>query len=410
MRKYIKKMVVFTILAGMLTTTSVQAVGALPTNESDYNIVVPSESFNEIFGHENIVPASGDDGIDYNYSINMSNNNQGTASLDFTITAFGQSYPISVSGNVACIELTSDTLIRGPLTGIQTIQGTDYIVDVGFTKSVSQNKISAGVTITSADYMENEDALQTMFYFGDFVMSDNLMNEYQKYVNNDNFDDVVDKSQSTTSVVPMSIINKGSATGSLIKSGFGEGSYNGSGTGQRLQVKVDTSRNEILCALTSYAKNIKQSDFVTGTLIDASVSAYQIGARQISGSAYIDQMDGVKDTGYSSNLKNLFYSIIEDIASHWIPTSTLMSLFENVGGSVKTLDDASHSYMHVAMDSSERVTFDSQPFAFGFLIDADGGKTGTYNVYSYLTYGIDMLEAWFEVRTTTATVTNVYVY
>lgn len=243
-------------------------------------------------------------------------------------------------------------------------------------------------------------------------MNESVWQEYQAYRQIS-----TDVSQDDSANLPAStrsIINAGTGYGSLIQSGSSGGSFTGSGTGQKLQVKVESGTPEVICALNSYTTSFSQSDFVSGDFLYADVAAFQIGLQKTSGQVFIGSMHGVGTTSTTtqeSDIGGFFEAMISDIAGYFgIPTSTLFYILNGTSGSLETQYDGEHSYMHVEFGYDQSVNFDSSSaFPFGFYITTNGRNTGNVSAYSYLTYGVYMYNAYFPVRTTTARVSDISV-
>lgn len=141
----------------MLFGVNAAAVETVATELSPITVVAGPEDLQSIFESNEIMPLQ-DDSVAYTYNIDMYDDIHGTATLDFDLNIQSQTYPVQVNGNVEKIELPSYTLLIGRLTGNKIINGIDYVIDVGLTKLDEEDAISAGVAITSADYLTNEDA------------------------------------------------------------------------------------------------------------------------------------------------------------------------------------------------------------------------------------------------------------
>lgn len=170
-----------------------------------------------------------------------------------------------------------------------------------------------------------------------------------------------------------------------------------------------------MCALYSYTDSFSQSDFGTGTFLEAYITSYTIGLECDSGDAYVNAVGGIRSESHKEehNLANLFTKVISDVCSVFqIPVSTVLALFEGVAGGVDVTYDMYDTSMTVDLGINERVSFDNAPAPLDFGIYAngkDGPLSGVFTAYSEMTYGIDMMEAFFEVRTKMATVSNISV-
>ena len=401
------------------------AVNLSNNDLSQVNCVMGTKGFNEIFesNNESYTSFSYTDSLDeneevtnvnatYSYSITNVDDSNAYVDLSFTLISHNGTNSVELSGNVPKLELETMTLIKGFLTGNTTINGIDFIVDVGFTAVEGGTDASFGVSLTEANYTENNNATATMFCFGTPVLVGNVLDEYTAYKENINSNNADNQPVIQTS----NNVSRSASDFSLFGSAYGDtipvNNYTDDGTGQRLVVAVDDQTPRIACSLKSYTSYFHQSEFSYGTFIAAYVNAYQIGLRRVSGNAFISNTSGVSNlpsgTSQSYNLySSLFANISSDILSYFgIPASTLSSIFRYKSGEIKIRDDADHYYVHVSLDGQD-VSFDNTPVPLDFYLVTNGYNSGVFDAYTYLTYEVDTMESALIVRTTTATVDNI---
>ena len=398
--------------AAAFESTTVSQDEQLTDGISDLTLVADEDAFNEIFCQkQSIAPITDvENTANYAYQITMDEAGSGTAWLNFDMNIGEQKYSVEVEGSVSSLSLPSETVIMGDLTGNLNILGMDYIVDACLTKFEGNDDINVGVTITSADYENNDDMKQTLLKFGNLELTESFWDEFYQEVKGISLNEVQAQSASeSTNESPVmlsnNVVGKGYAYGQFRPNVPGEGSYEGTGAnGQRLGIWIDENVPEVLCLLVSYCDNVKQSDFVNSVIFyEAFVSRYEIGLQETSGDTFIGALHAFNGRN-ESNLNSYFNPMIKDIYSLLgVPTDSIETLL-NVSGDVEYNDGAAYSYFRVELGQFEREKFDTTATGMpvGFCITTNGRNTGTYRAYSYLTYGVETSAGRFIIRTTTA--------
>ena len=133
------------------------------------------------------------DSVEYTYQFTPIDRTNANAEIQFYVYEGEKTYPAHATGQVALEEYSSgEKLWVGPLEGSIEIEGTEYGILVGFTKSYENNEIQVGVTLESSI---SGNLAQTppyaAFSFGGDVISESVVTEI---ISND-FDKLSDENK-----------------------------------------------------------------------------------------------------------------------------------------------------------------------------------------------------------------------
>ena len=143
------------------------------------------------------------------------------------------------------------------------------------------------------------------------------------------------------------------------------------------------------------------------------IAAYQMGVRRIGWDSNVTTIDGFReqDSSSTSSTNNLWNFVTEAIyavasyAGYSYIIDGLRAVLGGVSAKVTTSCYGTGAYLHVTMSDRNTSNFDNTPNAMGINIHVPNTGTGTYEVFSDLTYLNIFNNIAFVIRTTSATAT-----
>lgn len=371
-RKFLCFVLIFAIMMSLGVTAFADGI-ALHGNSSI--AAITNDEFEALFG-------TGDADAEYNYNVSRTMEDDiFHVSMSATISVGENDYLLNAAGDVDLLELTDgSSILNGPLYGEISIRGITLPLTAGFTKSVGENKINAGIVINP---LIDSDA-QILFAFGERVMADDV--------------DVVRPNVSLEStpiapsdegVSPMEInanfVKKGSTTKKLTNVS--------SVNGQTLSVYYASNAKRIGTQVKTYISAVKTYyDNANSTVSKVYVSKITISLSrnsnsEISSVLSLDSVTNAYAGKGSTLLKNL---IIDFLSAFGLPTSTFDAALSSLKGSLTSTITGTKGIVTCKYTSSSgTAVLDKSGMTAGFNIYNPGSAhSANYTVTSTVQYDV----------------------
>lgn len=439
--KSAKRVLSILIIFALSVATASPAIAVEPNNshESDIQVFSAFDQFANVFpdvddtvaaqSADNAAPSTQTGGsADYTYTITIDPlTNTGTASVNLTLNIGEHLYPLTVSGDVKNVSIREDIeMVTGILCGSVDIAGKTYAVDGCLRNFSTDERINMGLSLVPPDYNTNPESNLILLAIGISVMTGDIAEAYYDYAtalanvegNNEVAGMESENPTSATTEPPYETY----ATGSLVYqatsygyTGDGDCGYTGKGgLGQKMRVYVDDFNDRIVILQNSYLGRFGASQFTDNRdYIGTYIAAYQMGVRRIGWDSNVTTIDGFReqDSSSTSSTNNLWNFVTEAIyavasyAGYSYIIDGLRAVLGGVSAKVTTSCYGTGAYLHVTMSDRNTSNFDNTPNAMGINIHVPNTGTGTYEVFSDLTYLNIFNNIAFVIRTTSATAT-----
>lgn len=332
----------FMIVVFSISTFSIPScVETTEQSNNQIRIVTPT-TFNQLFSYNEketqATKEKENDSIkatyDYTLTISEDTPNKANATFNAKLMVNSNMIPISTSGILSAYHLSNGTTIwHGPLKGKTSINNSQYIITVGFTKFESSNIISASVTIQSDD--ENNIIDPVMFSVGEDLITTDILYELRNSKKAEIPNDNRDKINTTRTDDELQYLTYKYAN-------FARDNF--TGIGQRARAYFSNQTNRLAVSYKSYCDNVDKnfqntintSYYSDPTEISEFSISLQRGTLTTEGASYIV---GTESNDFSINNYGTVAAILplfEDaLGLLSVPTSTISSLLGNLDGTVE---------------------------------------------------------------------------
>ena len=421
--KSAKRVLSILIIFALSVATASPAIAVEPNNshESDIQVFSAFDQFANVFpdvddtvaaqSADHAAPSTQTGGsADYTYTITVDPlTKTGTASVDLALNIGEHVYPLTVSGDVKNVSIREDIeMVTGILCGSADIAGKTYAVDGCLRKFSTDERINIGLSLVPPDYNTNPESNLILLAIGISVMTGDIAEAYYGYATALANDEVAEmESENLTSATtepPYETYATGSLAYQATSYGYtkdGDCGYTGEGgLGQKMRVYVDDFNDRIVILQNSYLGRFGASQFTDNRdYIGTYIAAYQMGVRRIGWDSNVTTIDGFReqDSSSTSSTNNLWNFVTEAIYA--------VASYAGYSAKVTTSCYGTGAYLHVTMSDRNTSNFDNTPNAMGINIHVPNTGTGTYEVFSDLTYLNIFNNIAFVIRTTSATAT-----
>ena len=326
--------------------------------------------------------------------------------LDFEFTAGSECYSAHTSGTVNAIDLPKVRLWEGPLEGVMIIDGTSYIVSVGFVKSDDIENPQCTVSIQPSNNL-TLDAL-VVFTFGKTVVNGsvrdsiiaqrtevegqcaieeaNLNSPSSGVIEMNGIGDVVIYDPVTGGNLPSIGANR---EWDFIKQGFSTFKYNTNIGGYALQSRAYfwPEDNAVAMFTFSYCSSIdaywnRFENTIANSSVDKYSVTFEVGEKNNLNNSRIIGMEDfeLESTAFSDE----FMNIIDDALSLLgFGYSTISSILQDIVAEVDTTVEGEPYYtnkIRIEIDFSilEHVNFDSIESGIPFVYSLSPSNENTY--------------------------------
>ncbi len=371
-RKFLCFVLIFAIMMSLGVTAFADGI-ALHGNSSI--AAITNDEFEALFG-------TGNADAEYNYNVSRTMKDDiFHVSMSATISVRENDYLLTAAGDVDLLELTDgSSILNGPLYGEISIGEINLPLTAGFTKSVGENKINAGIVINP---LIDSDT-QIMFAFGERVMADDV-----DVVRPNVSLESAPISPSDEEVSPLEVDANFVKKGSITKKLANVSSVNG----QTLSVYYASNAKRIGTQVKTYISAVKTYyDNANSTVSKVYVSKITISLSrnsnsEISSVLSLDSVSNAYAGKGSTLLKNL---IIDFLSAFGLPTNTFDAALSSLKGSLtSTTTGAKGTVTCKYTSSSGTVVLDKSGMTAGFNIYNPGSAhSANYTVTSNVQYDV----------------------
>ena len=350
-------------------------------SDSDVNILT-QKAFDSVFTQNTrALDESAIENISYTYSFQLCEDNVLSSDVHLWITMLVNEveYPIELVGTVDACELSNGSILwMGPIRGIITIEGVEYLAIAAFVKLEEKLQMSLTIQGTSS-----ENAIDPIVItFGDDVLTEEVYNELEEKT------ETVDNN-----VISATAERYASFTGQRASNGFTTTSNipvrftnsNVSGYGQRMKGYYDDDSRRIAISITSYCSNV---DNYYNTLGFASTGVDEFVIELERGNNAYSYIAGMERFNFSLNKFGIL-TYIEGLFSDAMtlldvsfPTETISALLSGVEGVITKEIDSNIATVTVELGALDYANFDNSgpglPIIFQ-LQRSNSSYTGTHN-------------------------------
>lgn len=281
--------------------------------------------------------------IKYDYQID-SEDEEGnySATLSFILPIDNQEKTVTVSGILSSTQDPSgEVFLEGPLEGDIVLNGLNYNVVAGVTKSVTTGKMNAGITLSTNDKWDE----QIMFSFGD-----KIVRQLDNKEANPLSPDALPRASSTFKevVTGSSAISGASSSGPVLKL---RGLY------QQSSKRASVGINSNISGLKTYYKNKNKVSTVNARIHSLRIELERDS--NINPGSYIAGIEkpnlSVGSTGQTP-LKPIFQDACTLIG---IPSAAIISAINDAEGNIDYHHSTNNTYVNVTFSGTSKANFDS---------------------------------------------------
>ena len=362
------------ILASIITLSLMLTM--IPTNAFATNVNSEAQPF-----ESNICLVQGDSTdifngnvsditLDYSYNIgNIDANGFCQSSLTFSIPTQDGMKTVTVEGE---LEETEDedgnSFLVGPLEGQILIGSKLYDVTVGLTKDLRNNKVNAGVTMTT-DTMNDEVEEAIMFSFGDKI---ELTEIAEPIVENNSIEpySYSTLASATVKLKELSTVTALSMTG-------------------KYENSTKRAKNQVKSKISTLKNHFKEHNGTAGTV---RIHKLEIGLKRLNNSSPKTSITGVEKLNINTGTGTvLLKSVLLDMLSlAGIPTGTIDAMLGNSKGSVTKDVNSNDTSVIIKFGAGSTANFDSTAFPVIFQLGRTAGHntavSDNYKFYANITY------------------------
>lgn len=371
-RKFLCFVLIFAIMMSLGVTAFADGI-ALHGNSSI--AAITNDEFEALFG-------TGNADAEYNYNVSRTMKDDiFHVSMSATISVGENDYLLTAAGDVDLLELTDgSSILNGPLYGEISIGEINLPLTAGFTKSVGESKINAGIVINP---LIDSDA-QIMFAFGERVMADDV-----DVVRPNVSLESAPISPSDEEVSPLEVDANFVKKGSITKKLANVSSVNG----QTLSVYYASNAKRIGTQVKTYISAVKTYyDNANSTVSKVYVSKITISLSrnsnsEISSVLSLDSVTNAYAGKGSTLLKNL---IIDFLSAFGLPTNTFDAALSSLKGSLTSTTTGTKGTVTCKYTSSSgTAVLDKSGMTAGFNIYNPGSAhSANYTVTSTVQYDV----------------------
>lgn len=371
-RKFLCFVLIFAIMMSLGVTAFADGI-ALHGNSSI--AAITNDEFEALFG-------TGNADAEYNYNVSRTMKDDiFHVSMSATMSVGENDYLLTAAGDVDLLELTDgSSILNGPLYGEISIGEINLPLTAGFTKSVGESKINAGIVINP---LIDSDA-QIMFAFGERVMADDV-----DVVRPNVSLESAPISPSDEEVSPLEVDANFVKKGSITKKLANVSSVNG----QTLSVYYASNAKRIGTQVKTYISAVKTYyDNANSTVSKVYVSKITISLSrnsnsEISSVLSLDSVTNAYAGKGSTLLKNL---IIDFLSAFGLPTNTFDAALSSLKGSLTSTTTGTKGTVTCKYTSSSgTAVLDKSGMTAGFNIYNPGSAhSANYTVTSTVQYDV----------------------
>ncbi len=371
-RKFLCYVLIFAIMMSLGVTAFADGI-ALHGNSSI--AAITNDEFEALFG-------TGNADAEYNYNVSRTMKDDiFHVSMSATISVGENDYLLTAAGDVDLLELTDgSSILNGPLYGEISIGEINLPLTAGFTKSVGESEINAGIVINP---LIDSDA-QIMFAFGERVMADDV-----DVVRPNVSLESAPISPSDEEVSPLEVDANFVKKGSITKKLANVSSVNG----QTLSVYYASNANRVgirvqpyVNAVKSYYDNLnKVSSKVRVSKLVISLS--RNSATDISSIKGLDYMTSQYSSSSFINIKNLILAFLDLFG---LPTSGLDSALSSLTSQLTYSSTGRQATLTCKYGAaSSTASLDKPGMMAAFNLDpSTASHSAIYNVSSQVQYSV----------------------
>lgn len=332
-RKFLCFVLIFAIMVSLGVTAFADGI-ALHGNSSI--AAITNDEFEALFG-------TGNADAEYNYNVSRTiKDDIFHVSMSATISVGENDYLLTAAGDVDLLELTDgSSILNGPLYGEISIGEINLPLTAGFTKSVGENKINAGIVINP---LIDSDA-QILFAFGERVMADDV--DVVRPISEVKTDSELFEEPAVFASVPQAVFRQVSTrTVSMANMSSVNGQkltvYYASNA-RRAGARVQTFTS----AISSYYTNMGNKS--------CKVRVNKITIKLTRGSAnlsYIDGIDEITNGNFQQGNNGFAEMVLAILSDFGIPTATFEAALKALSGNTTSYYQGSYGYVTSKFSSS----------------------------------------------------------
>lgn len=308
--------------------------------------------------------------LDYSYNIgSIDANGFCQSSLTVSIPTQDGMKAVTVEGE---LEETEDedgnSFLVGPLEGQILIGSKLYDVTVGLTKDLRNNKVNAGVTMTT-DTMNDEVEEAIMFSFGDKIELTEIAEPIVKETNGIEPYSYSTLASATVKLKELSTVTAMSMTG-------------------KYENSTKRAKNQVKSKISTLKNHFKEHNGTAGTV---RIHNLEIGLKRL-GNSPKTHIVGVEKLNINTGTGTvLLKSVLLDMLSlAGIPTGTIDAMLGNSKGSVTKDVNSNDTSVRIKFGAGSTANFDSTAFPVIFQLARNSGQNSAvsdnYKFYADITY------------------------